>query len=230
MVPHRTGTRPRFGCRARGRSTHALLPFVAAVAFACASPAPPPEIVMPGSGPDTSGDAGILVLHVDTNVPLSGLEANRRLIRGELAKGRYVWLVHLPAGRYAWTEVAFAANPKLGNVPSWCPRNRIVRFDPLTDLHGVERSEYEFDVEAGTINYPGELILRADYGICGMVGRARIRNRNHSAMALQSLMKTHAAIVDGLPIRYAGSSGDEFLQFFVRERANVAKGAGREER
>lgn len=187
----------------------------------CASP-PPAEVVAPGSILALPENVGIVVIHVDTNAPLIGLDANGKPIAGELAAGRYAWLVRLPAGEYAWTDIAFAADPKAKSTPSWCPPRRVVRFNPLTDLQGVENSEYEFDVEAGAINYPGELILRAEYNICGTVVGVNIRNRNHSAMAVQSLMKTHTSIVDDLPIRYAGSSGDEFLKFFAQERARVA--------
>lgn len=190
---------------------------------------PPPEVVKSDSIPVLANDVGILVLHVDTNAPLSGLEANGRSISGELAKGRHLWLVRLPAGRYAWTEIAFAPSPNPNDVPSWCRRARPARFDPLTDLKGTRRSEFEFDVATGAVNYPGELILRADYGYCGWVAKVTIRNRNHSAMALESLLKQYPALLDSLPVRYAGSSSDEFLQYFARERARIAKDVPSEE-
>ena len=76
---------------------------------------------------------------------------------------------------------------------------------------------------AGAINYPGELMLHAEYGRCGEVRTVRIRNRNHSAMALRSLSKSHGPILEHFPLRYGGRSGDGFLEFFDRERARVAK-------
>ena len=169
-------------------------------------------------------DEGLLVVHVDTNARLERLVAGDVAIAEELAAGRYAWLVRLKAGRYAWTEIAFAAEPVSRDVRRMCRRDRVARVNPLFDLYGVERSEFQFDVEAGAINYAGELLLKAEYHrICRAAHRIWIRNRNHSAMALRSLLKTHPVHLDALPIRYAGRSGDGFLDFYTRERERLAR-------
>jgi hypothetical protein len=180
------------------------------------------EIAAADSVVPLAADEGFLVVHVDTNAPLERLSAGNVAIVDGLGKGRYVWLVRMKAGRYAWTEIAFAAEPISGNAQRVCRRDRVARVNPLSDLSGVERSEFEFDVEPGALNYAGELILNAEYHyLCRGAYRLWIRNRNHSAMALNSLMETHPAYLDALSIRYAGRSGDGFLEFYTRERKRL---------
>ncbi|MEZ4281961.1 MAG: hypothetical protein R3F21_20345 [Myxococcota bacterium] len=181
------------------------------------------EIVAADAVAELAEDEGLLVVHVDTNAGLERLVAGDVAIAEKLAKGRFVWLVRLKAGRYAWTEIAFAAEPIDMQARRRCRVDRVARINPLFDLRGVERSEFQFEIEAGAINYAGELLLKAEYHrICRGAYRIWIRNRNHSAMALRSLLQTHLVHLDALPIRYAGRSGDGFLEFYSRERERLA--------
>jgi hypothetical protein len=175
-----------------------------------------------GSVVPLAEDEGLLVVHVDSDAPLELLAAGDVAVVEDLAKGRYVWIVRLKSGRYAWTQIAFAPGEITPEVARRCIRDRVARINPLRDLYGVDRTEFEFDVKPGMLNYAGELILRVDYhSYCKVAYRMTIRNRNHSAMALRSLLATHPAYLEALPIRHAGRSGDGFLEFYSRERRRL---------
>ena len=191
----------------------ALLVVVLALALAaCASPQlPVPEaIVSPDVVPELAEGEGLLLVHVDTDQKIEGILANRMPLVGPLERGRYAWMIRVPAGRVAWSRIELPARPISPGEEPWCPRRRSVRIDPRNDLYGVAESEFEFEVKPGVINYAGELIVRAEYGRCGMVARAVVRNRNHSAMALRSVARTHAAIVEAFPVHSAGTKGDGY--------------------
>ena len=189
------------------------------------------EIVPGDVPPHLEGEDALLVVHVDSDASIASLEAGGKLVAADLKTGRFIWLVRIPAGRYSWTEVGIA--PRVPEKPTvrGCPRNRVAGIDPRRDLVGVRDAEFEFEVEKGKINYPGELILRVQYEpFCNMAQWLTLRNRNHSAMALQALTKTHAAVLDALPIRYAGASGDGFLDYYSRltARGGAEPGGERE--
>ena len=197
------------------------LAFVALVLAACASPRPIP-VVLPDLPLSLAEDEGLLIVQIDTNSSVARISAGASVISENLPKGRHIWIASLPAGRYAWSEVRIEF---AGLRNSYRPG----QFKRLNE------HEFEFDVVAGQINYPGELVIRTDpdsfqfdvyRGHAGYFWDISIRNRNHSAMAIRSLLKSHARLLDDYAVRYAGSSGDGFLAFYAKEKARVRGSAG----
>lgn len=169
----------------------------------------PPTAVPPGPGQTLAKDEGFVVVHVDTELKLERLEANGRPIALDLHPGRHLWLVRMKAGRQRWTAVKFEVQPE--NDSPIRPRSKGV----------LNEQEFEFDVEAGAVNYPGEIIVRMRIPEWGANMGVSVRNRNHSAIAIRELMKSHPALLADHPLRYAGKSGDEFLQFYTKERERL---------
>lgn len=166
----------------------------------------PPPAVPPVPGQTLGGDEGFVVIQVDSELAIERLEANGRPIAFGLQPGQHLWLVRMRAGRQCWTAVRFEI--QASNERSIRPEAKGV----------LNEKEFEFTVEAGAINYPGEIIVRMNAPEYGARSGFSVRNRNHSAIAIRKLMKTHADLLEAHPIRYAGSSGDEFLQFYTKER------------
>ena len=187
----------------------------------CGSTRPIP-VVFPGLPLSLAEDQGLLIVQIDTNSSIQRISAGASVVSENLPKGRHIWIASLPSGRYAWSEVR-------------------IEFQGIRQIYRpgqfkrLNEHEFEFDVVAGQINYPGELMIRTDPGSyhfdvyrgrAGYFWDISIRNRNHSAMAIRSLMKSHAMLLDEYPVRYAGSSGDGFLDFYGKEKARVRTSAG----
>jgi dienelactone hydrolase len=190
------------GCAARRLLLAALL----AGASACATA--PLRPVAPGAPVELAADEGLLVVHIDTAVPLERVSLDRAVASGALPSGRHVWLVRLPVGRYRWAQISFGS--QAGSA-------QVYRFEP-----GDE--DVRFDVEAGKINYPGELVIRAHPMARSVRGAIQVRNRNHSARAVRELGKVAREILSAFPLRHAGPSRDGFLEHYSRER-DRARGA-----
>jgi hypothetical protein len=146
-------------------------------------------------------DQGLLILHVDSDVPIETLRLDRGVAARSVARGEHVWIVRAAAGRYRWTGV------QVGAQAGRAERHRLPSED-----------EFRFAVEAGKINYPGALIIRSPQSSRSVSGNLRIRNRNHAAMAIRELLADHASLLESLPLHYAGLSGDRFLEYYQRMR------------
>ena len=177
--------------------------------LACASSAPPASVT-PGPFEPLASDEGFLVVQIDSDLGVERLQAGSGVIARDLQPGRHLWLVRMKVGTYRWSGVRLLAQSQVDNM---------IRPESVGVLN---EKEFEFDVEAGAVNYPGELVIRMNEPESGIVSGVLVRNRNHSAMAIRKLSKSHAPLLAAHPIRYAGSSGDEFLQFYTRERDRVA--------
>ncbi len=77
-------------------------------------------------------------------------------------------------------------------------------------------------MEAGKINYPGELVIRKSSLSSWRNQILIVRNRNHSAMAVRDLKGSYDALLSALPLHYAGSSGDGFLEYYMKKRDSSA--------
>ena len=161
------------------------------------------EVVERGMSVDLAENEGILILHVDTDVELKRLSLRSGQIAEDLPKGEHVWIVRARSGEHAWNRVDF------GKEFGRRAHVYVEQFDGLSD------EEFIFEIKAGSINYPGALIVRSETTPQPSVW---IRNRNHSAMAVRALLTQHPELLQSLPLRYAGSSGDEFLEFYTKER------------
>ena len=178
--------------------------------LACASSAPPAS-VMPGAFEPLASDEGFLVVQVDNDLAIERLHAGSHVLVRDLQPGQHLWLIRMKAGTYRWSGVRLLAQSQGGST---------IRPEAVGVL---DEKEFEFDVEAGAVNYPGEIVIRMDAPQYGIESGITIRNRNHSAMAIRKLSKSHTALLAAHSIRYSGSSADEFLQFYTRARDARAK-------
>ncbi|MBW2540598.1 MAG: hypothetical protein JRF15_00780 [Deltaproteobacteria bacterium] len=113
-------------------------------------------------------------------------------------------------GRYRWRKIEIGKNPR--------DRSNYM-LDPDEEL--------SFEVKAGKINYPGELMIRSGAMSRWGIGDLIVRNRNHSAMAVRELRDSYASILRSFPLHYAGSSGDGFLEYYTRKRVeSVVESSG----
>ena len=181
------------------RWSHALCVAALALGSGCAGPAVRP--LGPSGSTQLGVGEGLLILHVDSDVPIADLQLNHGSAAKSVARGHHVWLVRAPAGSYRWT-------------------NLLLRSDAgSADNLRLERDdEFAFQVSPGSINYPGALIVRANPTARSATGAIRVRSRNHAAMAVRALRESHAALLAAYPLVYAGTSGDGFLEYYTRQR------------
>jgi hypothetical protein len=141
-------------------------------------------------------DEGLLILHVDTDVPIAGIELSGDTIASGVLAAHHVWLVRAAAGSYRWTALRITS-----------PSGRRHRHHLESD------DEFRFEVEPGCVNYGGALVVRS------APGHVEARSRNHVAMAIRKLRDRDAELVASHPLRYGGPSEDGFLDYYNRERA-----------
>jgi hypothetical protein len=182
------------------RSAILLLPtFLLVGILGCAA-----SLIVPidAAGPiELAPNEGLLIVHIDTEVALERLVLNNRSVARSLAEGRHVWMVRVPVGSYSWKRIEIG---------------RQLRYREKYRLEPDE--EMSFEVEAGKINYPGELVVRWSPLSSWLNAILIVRNRNHSAMAVRDLRGSHDALLSSLPLHYAGSSGDGFLEYYMKKR------------
>lgn len=162
-------------------------------------------------------DEGLLIIQIDTDVALSDLILNHRWVARSLGKGRHIWLTRVREGSYRWQEIETGDH---------------VRYRRTYELDSDD--EMRFYVQAGKINYPGELVVRAGPQSRWGDDTLIVRNRNHSAMAVRALQKRYPRILQSRSLHYAGAGHDTFLDYYTRERdkknAQSASTAGAEDR
>lgn len=187
----------------------ALSAWIALGLVGCASA--PPVPVAPGPFEPLAEGEGYLIVQVDTRVGIERLEASDRVLAQDLPPGEHLWLVRMKAGRYRWSKVRFL------------PQSAATRTVQTRDLEVFDQREFEFDVEAGQVNYPGEILVRVGDEDEGLDSGFSLRSRNRAAMAIRGLRKTHPELIDALPLRYAGTRDDEFLKAYTAARRAVAE-------
>jgi len=167
----------------------------------------PPIVPIDASHPaELAPNEGLLILHIDTEIPLKRLILSGRTITRSLAKGRHVWIARAPEGIYRWEMIEIENE-----------RHRRLKYELEPD------EELTFEVEAGKINYPGELSIRPGSQSWWGNRTLIVRNRNHSAMAVRELKDSYESILRSLPLHYAGSSGDGFLEYYTQHRRKPAE-------
>lgn len=153
--------------------------------------------VDPGELPELDADEGLLVVAVDTATELSSVRVHYEgglLTKAKLSdipKGGSMALFKMKAGHYQWTEIITA--------------NHRSKFD-LT-----KKKELDFQVEAGKINFPGELMLHQrghwmDFHVA-----------NHGLHVLDWLRAQHPGVMAQFPFRYSGHYPDPFPDFLAKE-------------
>jgi hypothetical protein len=151
---------------------------------------------------ELTADQGYLIVHVDTDIALDALVMSGKTVARSLGKGRHIWMIRVNAGRYRWKRIA------LRDPGGRRPLRVEIELD----------AEFRFAVEAGKINYPGELVIRSASLSRWGDGDVEIRNVNHSAMAVRALLGSNGPILNSFPLRYAGSGDDAFFAHYMRAR------------
>ena len=193
-----------FKSAASPRSVPLLFPMlILAGAIGCAAR---PVTPIDPSGPiELAPNEALLILHIDTDIALRSLTLSNRSVAHSLGKGRHVWMVRVPEGDYRWKSIEIRGRQ---------------RGSAQILLESDE--ELSFVVEAGKINYPGELAIRSSALSRWGAGEVIVRNRNHSAMAVRELKGSYDALLSAFPLHYAGLSGDGFLEYYSKKRGGPA--------
>ena len=169
--------------------------------------------VEPNTPIELERDEGLLVLQIDTEVPIRRLVFTGLWISEPIPAGNHFWVARVPPGRKSW--VAVHTNPN-----SWTSGRYTIRRSSYP-----RKGELDFSIEPGKINYVGALIV-GDASFDGRTSWLSIRIRNHAAMALRALERDYADLLDRYPLRTAGTSGDRFLEFYAAERERLRSEAG----
>jgi hypothetical protein len=151
-----------------------------------------------------SDKQGLLILDIESDTAIETLWISTSHPLPVVQPGRQVWVVRLRAGLYRWREL-YIENLFGG---------RSFRYELPED------DEYAFRVEAGRLNYPGQLtILRVRHprmsGSWYWGPELVIRNRNRAGSTLRELRKTHPLLLRTHPVHYSGSTEDLFLDHFT---------------
>jgi len=169
------------------------------VAIAAGAPAQA-RLIKPGSVPVLKPDEGLLVVGIDSNMPLVRVKVrkdNATFGGGDmkdLPAGRSLHLYALPAGRYEWSQLR-----------------------PLRYLNYDLRREpeFEFVIKPGCINYAGDLQFRAK-----TINDSTFHIANRSLGVIDWLKKEHPQVYAGYELTYTGHYPDPFPAFY---RAVVEK-------
>jgi hypothetical protein len=171
------------------------------------------EVYPPVGAEPLGPDEGLLILHIETEVPLASISLPWALAVSDLPKGRHLWIVRARAGTYRWKKLHLArevGSEGYLNLDDYRVMRRVKNW--------VWDDEFRFDVEAGQINYPGHLIIRSNDVSRSAGSGYSVRNRNHAAMAIRQLLESHPEVLRRYSIRYGGSGEDEFLEYYTRVR------------
>ncbi len=152
---------------------------------------------------------GLLILDIDTEIPLRLLRTSRGRMK-DVEAGRHVWIVRLGRGRHIWREIQI----DIPGRQKGYYRYRVSR-DP----------EFEFEIEAGKINYPGQLVIRRYRGAEHVPSGLVIRNVNRAGMTLRALRKSHPEILRQFELVQSGSSEDGFLEHYSRVVGELVEAA-----
>jgi hypothetical protein len=99
-------------------------------------------------------DEGILVLRVDTEFAFKSLRLKRPsqpigdLFAEDAPAGLSVYMAVVPAGHYQWTQILLGT---MDFQRSW------------VDMYNTKH-RFEFDVQPGKVNYPGDFVIRTNLG------------------------------------------------------------------
>lgn len=180
-----------------GVSSKRLIPLLFALlsALGCAS-----ARLIAADGPlALKPNQGILVVHVDSDFPIRRLRFNAGVVAArDLSRGEYVALVVVPAGSYRWTTIEVP----VGSTESY------YRFRMRRD------SDWRFKVEAGRINYPGQVIVRGSGRLLWSDNTLQAWTKNRSALALERIRATYPTLLARYPLVNGRSERDDFLDHY----------------
>ena len=185
------------------RTTASAIAAILCVGLGCVSPVVP---IDPGQPVSLGEGEGLVVLHIDTDVKISllrGSTLNPVPFAEDVPVGESIWMVRMQKGDYAWRRIE------------------------IEDREGTRRRysidsgpKYRFDVEAGVVNYAGELRVRLRTEDDTLF----IDRRDRSGYALRRLRDSHASILAHHDLRYGGRTRHDFLAYFTRARSAARGG------
>ena len=161
------------------------------------------RLIKPGTVPTLKADEGLLVVGIDSNIPLVRVKVRKdNAVFGggdmkDLPEGRSLRLYALPAGRYEWSQL----RPL-----------RYLNYDLRRD------PEFEFVIEPGRINYAGDLQFRAK-----TVRDSTFHIANRSLGVIDWLKEEHPQVYASYALTYTGHYPDPFPAFYreVVEKAGT---------
>lgn len=161
--------------------------------------------ITPGEEVRLDDDEGLAVFRVDSDTDLSEIRLDRigsvfslpSLKR--LSAGHYLRLLKLPAGEYQFDSLRLRL---FGGTQEY-----YWRFEDLPNS--------KFRIEAGKINYVGDVVTRG-----GMYRTISVRNAALSAM--ESLEQDFPGLIKRYAVRYCGDMPDQFYPFLVQQRAKFS--------
>lgn len=153
--------------------------------------------VKPGEIPVLKPGEALILAAVDTNIELDSVRLNRDGkiwgdgVMSRLQAGHNYRLYVASAGRYVWREL-----------------------QPFNGFRYLLKDEEElaFQVDAGTIVYPGDLVFRPT-----SMWRADVHRSNRSLAAMDWLQRTHPALYARFAFTYAGHYSDPFPAFYKEQ-------------
>ncbi|MFD0724063.1 alpha/beta hydrolase family protein [Lysobacter brunescens] len=195
--------RRRSGAPVRASVLRVVLAAMLAMSFAAFAKV---REIPPGELPRLADGEGLVAIVVDTRTPLREVHfrddvADAVVVQSatlrNLPAGATARLYALPAGEYRWHR--------------------------LTTLYGLryllhDRPEHRFRVEAGVLNYPGDLIVR---DVISDLPRVQLSNR--ALQAIDWLDEVHPGLGERVPLRYTGRYPDPFPAFYRAQQALAGK-------
>jgi len=142
---------------------------------------------------------GILVVHVDSDYLIRRLNLNTGITAArDLPKGEYVALIVVNAGSYRWTTIEVP----IGSTEFY------YRFR----MH--RNSNWSFKVEAGRINYPGQVIVKGSGTLYWSDDSLQAWTMNRSSLALERIRATYPNLLAQYPLVNGRNERDDFLEHF----------------
>ncbi len=165
----------------------------------------------PSAPIELAPDEGLILLQIDSDLDLERLILTGLVIEEPVPAGRHFWVARMRAGAYSWNSVVVQTKAYAGRYRF----QRTVYQRP---------GELDLTIRPGELNYAGELIVR---GIRSGFRYAwiSVRIRNHAGSAVRRIEQEYPELLDRVPARNAGTSGDRFLEFYRDERERLRSAA-----
>jgi len=180
------------------------LALASALAFAsgCTSLA----LVDPSKPIELASDEGLVIVHTVSTLQIERLDMDGVPVLANVPRGISFRIFKAKAGEHRFSRVILEAASRT----EWGRGFRYVRFDGLeaNPRYGT------FRVEAGKLNYPGQIHLDAtERGYYFEIAWVAIHNR--SAVAWMHVKRKYPQLLEDYPIVYTGPVRDVFLDRFL---------------
>src|SRR5262245_49415773 len=172
---------------------------ILACAFLVASGCVGARPIPPGTVPELGPGEGILVVDIETAVPIEQLLLSRATAAEHVDPGHALRMIVVRAGEYRWSGL---------RVPS---AYGIIRYRVDRD------EEWALRVVPGRINYPGTLVIHKGRNAIGSDLRGRVENR--SARTWLELKRRTPELLARYRVSYTGPEPDAFLAELEKVRA-----------